>query len=257
MWKSLENPHCFVENGSCLLQPCSYQCLVSSLGITNLDEMGTIFSNYRNGINSKWEGESQWNDWKFMGEKCLDSLLEKSIKNHSPADQLLPHLSPSAHTVISLIVFKNFPAISWNWCFYLVAIISWILRKDYFLKKFFFLPEFLVCLLVDKKRNWRSLCFGYNSPELFSPPPTPPKGLIWLKGWRLLLVLKEKWRLVCYSRTPTDSLEIEVLCCFCSTTAWVTDKPVTALPQTAEKGTHFQVDSFHRNLIQQPSYSLS
>lgn len=26
-----------------LLQPCSYQCLMSSLGITDLDEMGTDF----------------------------------------------------------------------------------------------------------------------------------------------------------------------------------------------------------------------
>lgn len=189
-----------------------------------------------------------------MGEKCLDSLPEKSIKNHSPSDQLLPHLSSSAHTVISLIVFKNFPAISWNWCFYLVAMISWILRKDYFLKKFFFLPGFLVCLLVDKRRETGEVYVLDTIALNFSPPQ---KGLIWLKGWRLLLVLKEKWRLVCYSSTPTDSLEIEVLRCFCSTTAWVTDKPVTALPQTAEKGTHCQLDSFHRNLIQQPTYSLS
>lgn len=88
MWKSLENPCCFFENGFCLLQPCSYQYLVSSLGIIDLYETGTIFGNRHNRINNKQEGKSQWNVWKFMGEMCLDRLPENSIKKHSPSDQL-------------------------------------------------------------------------------------------------------------------------------------------------------------------------
>lgn len=44
-----------------------------------------------------------------MGEKCPDSLPEKSIKKYSPSDQLLLHLSSAAHNF--LIAFENFPTI--------------------------------------------------------------------------------------------------------------------------------------------------
>lgn len=97
MWKGLENPQFFIENGPCLLQPCSCQCLVSSLGITDLSEIGTVSGNHHNWINSKWNGESQQNYWKIMGEKCLDSLPEKSIKKYSPSNQLFLYLSSAAH----------------------------------------------------------------------------------------------------------------------------------------------------------------
>lgn len=50
---------------------------------------------------------------KIPGRTESWQLPEKSIKHHSPSDQLFL-LSGSAHTAISLIVFKKVPTICWT-----------------------------------------------------------------------------------------------------------------------------------------------